>query len=397
MSLEDRIISFLDGGLSPTERSALLREVHRTPGAKELLESHRMLRSMAKASARSISAPAIFASRLPAIAATAPVMTVHHRVRRFAPVMLLFMTAIGIIAGLELNQPVPRRLSIAPSTAASSAEVLRATIPVGRALPVASSNSVGGSEADHLVSNQGGWQAVDLPQPILPDLSESIVIGAHPSQEVIPARELDIEPSFFGRANSLQALRVVARSQTETHFETSLQTSSGFTSPADAQPIKPFAQQRLGIGYFVTTNDVVGVRLSSGLYQVPGAQISSSEGGVTLIQQNLETRRSWGGEVYLSHRFDGLLSTPLVAVLTATGGFIPNGYTFGAEAGIRIPAGNDFSFAVDFALERVHSNTGSSQAVLANTNADVAPIMYSGTNIRNTLNGSIHYGIAYNF
>lgn len=412
MSLEDRIIAFLDGGLTPTERAALLREVHRDPRAKELLESHRMLRSLAKASARRIHAPAHIASQLAAIAATAPPLSVApigDRRRRLVPLTLLLLGAVGISAVLFVRAPGTQEgASTSPSVATASVVSPQSLTVVEegqyQSLAVPSANSthraqrtymslahIGGS--DQIVSDAGSMPTQDLATVAHPQYVER-------SDDVKPVAVREIVNDISGgasNARTLGELRHSETSQTASRFEASLQTSSGFTSPADAQPIKPFAQQRLGLGYYITSSDVLGIRVTSGLYQVPGAPVSMTESGVTLLQQSLVTRRSWGGEVYASHRFGQLFNTPVAAVITAAGGLIPNGFTVGAEAGLRIPASERFAFAVDFSLSRVHSNIDGATTVLANANSSQAPVMFIGTNVRNTLNGSLHYGLQYTF
>jgi hypothetical protein len=181
-------------------------------------------------------------------------------------------------------------------------------------------------------------------------------------------------------------------------FEVSLQTSSGFTYPANATPITPFADQRLSIAYHITENNLIGFRLGSGLYQQLGNISRQQESGVEVLTRSIETQRSFSEEFYLSHLEPVFFFAPFTVEFSLGGGFIPNGYSVDAEAGVRIPFTENWIMGIDFALSRVHSNALSSSAILASeTSATMQPILLESIDIHNTLNGRLHYGLIYIF
>jgi hypothetical protein len=180
-------------------------------------------------------------------------------------------------------------------------------------------------------------------------------------------------------------------------FEASIETSSGFTYPADAAPIKPFADQRLSVAYHLTENNLIGFRLGSGLYQQLGNVTSQQEGGATVLQRGIETKRSFSEELYISHLVPFFFVAPFTLEFSVGGGLIPNGYTVGAEAGIRIPLSEAFLFETAFNLSRIHSGGLSSQSILDSQTGGMQPVALEGVDIHNTLNGRLHYGIIYRF
>ncbi|MBS1903661.1 MAG: hypothetical protein JSS75_08165 [Bacteroidetes bacterium] len=399
--MEDRIIEYLDGGLTPDARAALLREVRRSPHATELLEHHRMLRSLAKTSVHSVHAPLLTSAAFEAIASSTPSPIPSTRRKRTVGIATLAVLLIGTIvtSSLLLRNGTDRSLG-SLHTASIGSTSIPDYVDSHSDRNIASSSSIDAVMPSQSVpTHTKKLDDPSIPLEVIAARSNSEGIG--PDVVQIPVVNLaamsDVGSITTERAHDLVTLRQGERREERDRFEATLQTSSGFTTPADAQPIKPFAEQRLGIGYFITRSNVIGVRVTSGLYQLPGSVVSMKETGVTVLQQALETRRAWGGEVYAAHHFTGLFNTPVTALIGASAGFIPNGYTVAAEAGVRIPASEHFDFAVDFSLSRVHSNIGGADAVLSNASVANAPVLFSGTGIRTTLNGSIHYGIQYRF
>ncbi|HYM19371.1 MAG TPA: hypothetical protein VEW28_00030 [Candidatus Kapabacteria bacterium] len=394
MTIEDRIIAYFDGGLSSAERIELMREIRGSSEAEKIFNEHRLLRHLAERSSSSIHAPDYFADRLDAIVASAPqtnTVSTWSYSRRLVPIILLLLLGAGIGSALLNNGNAGRQAtslrrnvpSVAPKIAleqeqVSSSDLIHPTINY-KAIKLT-------NLANSFVTASDKLQTINQAQDELP------IIVRTPVNDILENVTMSRE-----NVHSLAELRSGTDAMPANRFEAGLQTSSGFTYPADAQSIKPFAGQRLSVGYYLTSSDVVGVRLTSGLYQVPGSPVISIESGVTFIQQSLETRRAWGGELYGSHHIAGILGTPLTAVVTVSGGMIPNGYTLAAEAGVRIPTGNNFAFSVDFALARIHSNISRPSAILANADASSAPVTYSGPDVRTTFNGSLHYGIQYIF
>ena len=229
-------------------------------------------------------------------------------------------------------------------------------------------------------------------------IQQSVLDNPASVPEIYPVdlRSEDIHSDIGGQKHSPFNL-VNQPPEPRSLFEASLQTSSGFTYPADAAPIKPFADQRLGIAYHITENNLIGFRLGSGLYQQLGNVTKSQGNGIEVLTRSIETKRSFSEEFYLSHLEPIFFAGNLLLEFSLGGGFIPNGYMLDAEAGIRIPFSENFMFGAAFALSRVHSNAPSSSAILASENSTGKPVMLDAADIHNTLNGRLHYGIIYRF
>ena len=416
MKIEDRIISLLDGELSSADQHALFADISASPKNQQLLQHHQMLHSMAHSSISSVHTPAglehqIF-SAIAALPTPSPVSITPKYRRTAMASLLLLIASIGTTLLLRSdNTEFTKDNVVASSTTNVASNAISSGVFFGgnvssevtnnsnTVLPtnVIHKNSVRNvvsinkkeNQPSDIIGNSNGSAPINLDNSIIPSSQEfaTVSVATVQSENNIITRN---------RAHSIDGLRN-SREDSYSSFEVSLQTSSGFTSPADQQAIKPFAEQRLSLGYHLGYSDVVGVRVSSGLYQVPGDVQQTSELGITVMQQDMVTRRSFGGELFASHQFAGVLGTRLTAVLTAAAGIIPNGSTLAAEAGVRIPFTNDVAFSVDFSLTRVHSNVERSSAAINNANTSASPVMYVGSDVRTTLNGSLHYGIQYRF
>ncbi len=350
-------------------------------------------------------------SAIAAIPTPQPVAITHNYRRSAIASLLLLIASIGTTVLLRSDNTV-----FTNSNAVASSATTIASSPLSSAMLFGGNSSDVANNSNATLSSNvirknsiRNVVAIDKRENLSSDIidhsneratvnPDNSVVVASPEFAAVSAA--DVHSESYGitrsRVHSIDGLRN-SREDSYSSFEVSLQTSSGFTSPADQQAIKPFAEQRLSLGYHLGYSDVVGVRVSSGLYQVPGDVQQTSELGITVMQQDMVTRRSFGGELFASHQFAGVLGTPLTAVLTAAAGIIPNGSTLAAEAGVRIPFTNDVAFSVDFSLTRVHSNVERSAAAINNANSSASPVMYVGSDVRTTLNGSLHYGIQYRF
>lgn len=110
----------------------------------------------------------------------------------------------------------------------------------------------------------------------------------------------------------------------------------------------------------------------------------------------MKSKRSFSEEVFISHLVPITFSAPFFLQFSVDAGLIPNGYSLGAEIGIRIPLSENIMFDGAFALSRVHSNVLTSDELL-NSESSGKPIVLSGPEISTTLNGRLHYGLLYRF
>jgi hypothetical protein len=183
------------------------------------------------------------------------------------------------------------------------------------------------------------------------------------------------------------------------NFELGLQTSSGFSYPASGPNVHPFADFRANLGYFLSDQDVIGFRLTSGLFQALPGIVRTTTNSATIVHRDVSEQRELAEEIFYGHRF--LLSSQSgLALETAIGGgLIPQGNTISLELGFKLPFGDHFMGTAGFSLMRIHSTAPSLDQVITNelSTAGNMPVVFEGSDIRNTLNGRIQYGFAYRF
>ncbi len=423
--LEDKIIAYFDGELSDADSAELLHLTSVSPEIRGLFREHEMLRDLAQESTRSVMvSPEVESSLFSRIEALAE-NPVHEKAilvfsRRTA---LLAALSLILISG-SLGYIIPKFFSDGSQLAVSSqgkGNIVQAAL---------APNSISSQQAENFgaknISNSisalssskhiASLSEAPLNQIPLKKKNDEIALSngtnkrdvlEHPVFETqISKANSEIKPialrfaeinSEIGRERYSPFDRKDDLPGSRSFFEASLQTSSGFTYPADAAPIKPFAEQRLSIAYHITENNLIGFRLGSGLYQQLGNVTRTVDNGAELLSRNVETKRSFSEELYLSHLEPIFFAGNLLIEFSIGGGFIPNGYTISGEAGIRIPFSENFMFGASFALSRIHSNAISSSEILASENSNGKPVMLDAVDIHNTLNGRLHYGIIYRF
>jgi len=405
--LEDTIIAYFDGELSDADSAELLHRVSVSPEIRNLFREHEMLRELAHEATKSVMiSPAVEASLFSRVEALA-----ENPVREKA--ILVFSRRTAILAALalvlisgSLGYVVPKLFS-GGSQYALTVLPKRENISLG-ALP--SSPDVI-SETKSLSSSNGTYKSYRSYRTYENQL-ETQNQNTTPIQQTISDKQTSLSDlpeihsadihfadvnSDYTRERRSPFDRAENAPESRSFFEASLQTSSGFTYPADAAPIKPFADQRLSFAYHITENNLIGFRLGSGLYQQLGNVTRTTDNGIELLTRSIETRRSFSEEFYLSHLEPIFFARNLLLEFTLGGGFIPGGYTLDAEAGLRIPLSDNFMFGAAFALSRVHSNALGSSAILASENSNGKPVMLDAADIHNTLNGRLHYGLIYRF
>jgi hypothetical protein len=137
------------------------------------------------------------------------------------------------------------------------------------------------------------------------------------------------------------------------------------------------------------------------LFQTLPSVTRTSSIASVVITRDLTSTRQFAEEIYFTHREASPIGELLQIDLTAGAGLIPNGSTISAELGFRLPFGDHFMGGISFSLTRVHSNAPLLQDLI-NSEVDGSvgnstPIIIEGSDIRNTLNGRIQYGLSYRF
>ena len=404
---ENSIIAYFDGELSDADSAELLHRVSVSPEIRDLFREHEMLRELAHtATTSAVIRPEIESSLFSRIEALA-----ENPVKKKA--LLVFSRRTAVLAALALVLISGSLGYVVPKLLSGSSQTALTTLPKAEniSFPAVSSSPDVISGAKSLTrsnrtykpykpykSNMTNVNLTETQNQNTPPILQTISDKPTSLSEIYSVNLLsDNINSEIGRERHSPFDRKEPPSESRSLFEASLQTSSGFTYPADAAPIKPFADQRLSIAYHITENNLIGFRLGSGLYQQLGNVVRTSDNGTELLTRSIETKRSFSEEFYFSHLEPIFFAGNLLFEFSLGGGFIPNGFTLDAEAGIRIPFSENFMFGASFGLSRVHSNALSSSAILASENSSGKPVMLDGTDIHTTLNGRLHYGIIYRF
>lgn len=180
-------------------------------------------------------------------------------------------------------------------------------------------------------------------------------------------------------------------------FELTIESSTGFAYPASDPTIEPFADTRLSFGYFFDSHNIVGIRATYGLFEVLPQPKEVITDAYTSISRNLETARLFNPGLYYTHREYGVLSDYINVDATVGAGYILDGYTVSGELGLRFPISSHFTSSVTFSLTRVHLDAGSMEEVMQSMDMINGPVIFEGSDVRNSLNGRIQYGFGYQF
>ncbi|MEI8134999.1 MAG: hypothetical protein WCH46_07990 [bacterium] len=425
--IEDRIIEYFEGSLNDADSAELLHRVSVSPEIRDLFHQHEKLRETAHsamnsavispsleasifakveamASAKSRKKAVMVFSRQSAVVAALAIMLISGSLGYFVP-KYISDNKLAQVAALTqqspsqllstLGKPITNNLtSLIPSTTSTSIEKTgSAVIHSRRATSSQSDNQL--SQVHNLSS--ASTQDVAVGNNLM---SKNIAATEGSTTELISSNPALMPKTsqvsdLGGNRRSLQDLRY-SDEQTASTFEVGIQTSSGFTYPASATTISPFADQRLSLGYHLTENNVVGLRVGSGLYQQLSEMSPTNDGGVVYMSRHIETKRNFNEELFYTHLFPISLGAPFLLEFTVDGGIIPNGYNIGLECGVRIPMNEHFMFDAAFALSRIHTNSLSTEQIVSSTQV-TKPVVFESVDMQNTLNGRLHYGLLYRF
>jgi anti-sigma factor RsiW len=463
MTIEDKIIQYFDGTLSDSESAEVLHRVSISPEIRQIFSEHEQLRAFAqRAVSESAIAPEVEEKLLAHISSLAensrmpkaPIVFWNQTWFRVAAVVLI---AAGVsvsamyFSGRNAEQ-VGRTAQVAtPPVNAQNSGVSGPAIPAvggpkvqenSAAVPAPQASQENGthrsytsyethttyspSPNEHQKLNIAQYEtpstnsvlsdlpAIVQPNPVLPEqgivppepapIAESDIASIQP---VTLYRHLRSTPLAIGGDESANRTLGHIREPypmeepSAPMFEVGLQTSTGFSYPANGPSVHPFADFRGSIAYLITQQNLVGFRLSNGIFQLPSVSQTTSVGS-SFTQSSLQSQRAISEELFYAHRemlssASGLSIQGLVA-----GGLIPNGYTATVEMGFQIPLSSRLMTTIDFALTRVHSNAPLTSTLLEQqtpTSGDGVVIFApsQGSDIRNTINGRVQYGLAFRF
>jgi hypothetical protein len=447
--MKDRIIAYFDGRMTDGESAELLHRVSVSPEIRKLFREHEMLRELARsAQASTVVRPELEASlfsRIDALAAAelappvAPI--VEERRRKAIPIFwtrwrLGLATAVGafvlgtaITLGPELfdgsnasdkiaNKPTTDAPVITPKDEILSEDgfaeapktpskpdfnkIIRGDRDYeARQVPNERPALHGKESVTHHESFDAYQNTVN--SDFISDLNSRtnempISVKSAGSEQI---SSVDVKRNtrlnLGGEKGILPVFRAEDIEQDEANFEAAIETSSGFSYPASGPGIQPFADPRISVGYFLDRQNIIGVRLTSGLFQALPDQHETRTAAYKSITRDLAQERMYHYGAYYSHRFFGVLSDLMNLDASVGAGLISSGYTISGELGLRLPFSSKFFGNVSFALTRVHINAPTMDEITNSVSVEDGPVLIEGSDVQNTINGRIHYGLSYQF
>jgi hypothetical protein len=431
--IEDTIIAYFDGRLSDDESAELLHRVSVSPEIRSIFREHERLRAIAKTAARNVAVrPEIESAVFANIAAlqdeerkgAAPLPEVPQRAsvamrRTTLAAALLALLLAGSALYFELaktntspatrNAPIASSSSLAANSTASVPNTVAASTNGAQSVSAAAdsrnvssspqsialrgvrtSSSANGANPIHRTSStqlstsatdntsapfsSATWQADEQISAVVPMNAEAVSIREPERSLYTKFQPTDIGESFD-------------------RFELGLESSTGFNSPADQGNIQPFGDQRVHLGYFLSAHDQLGLRLTYGEFQTLQESRNGMSGVYSSVDRTNVATMQLAKEIYYLHRLD--LPGGLMLDGSAGGGLLNNGWLATLELGLKIPLSAQIQFATSFSLSRVHSNAPTAQDLMEEEAS--MPVILSGSDVHNTLNGRLHYGLSYRF
>ena len=456
-SIEDRIIAYFDGRMTDGESAELLHRVSVSPEIRKLFREHEVLRELARsAQASAVVRPELEAdlfSRIDALAAAeqaAVLAPVEEKKRRrvipffwsrwrlgLATALGAFVigtaitlgpelfdrdgadnadpqstTKLGASNGTDAPQIVTKEDIAKDNDIASEAEapakqnfdkIIRGdrdyeARQVANERPALLSNKTDRSYKTYRSytsqENSGGANSIA-------DYTSTASTSAEPAATIAPistvAAKSAMPIGIGAEKGNIPVFRAEDIVQDEADFEMALETSSGFSYPADGPGIQPFADPRISVGYFLDRHNIVGVRFTSGLFQALPESSVTTNAAYTSISRNLEQERINNYGVYYTRRVYGVLNDLMNLDASVGAGYISNGYTLSAELGLRLPISSKLFGNISFALTRVHMNAPMMEEITNSVSVSDGPVLIEGSDVQNTINGRIHYGLSYQF
>lgn len=235
------------------------------------------------------------------------------------------------------------------------------------------------------------------------DNADNMTSSTQPIAEIliapVPARLQDVAASAH---HGIDPATLISRKLTalteepRNRYEVGVDVSSGFSYPASGPTVQPFADQRISLSYNLLGDFRIGLRMINGRFESLPAESRSVSQGVTVVTRSLEMTRAFAGELFVQQRFPALFRNGLELDLAAGAGLKSQGYLLDAELGFHWPFTSHLFGGLSFALSRVHSTSPAMQDLI-NSESSLGPVIFQGSDVRNTLNGRLNYGLTYRF
>lgn len=419
--LEDSMVAYFDGRLSDDESAELMHRVSISPEIRQLFREHEMLRLLATRAAQKVVIrpeleESLFAriralaekenkvlAPLPEAASIASKASRFWGLRRsLAVALLLGLLGSGAYLGLQGGEKGELRNTTQPPVAATERNIAqnegltstKSDAPIEEVAATSSATSINALRRTRRIS----VQSIEPIKSIESIESIETATTTDPTSSPIAhvAARQAAPTQFRGNISIPQAIamRDIAFSDAPS-FEIGAMTSSGFSYPANASLISPFADLRISAAYYLGESDLAGIRIGSDLYEGLGAVKRSSDGSMIVVTRAQEEQRSFGAEAFYSHRILLPVGAGLWFEGTAGAGIIPSGTTLSAELGFKLPFSDHMLGGVSFRLTRVHVNAPTVDELMSQSSDELA--LFEGSNIHNTLNGRLQYGLSYRF
>jgi hypothetical protein len=445
-NIEDRIIAYFDGRISDDESADLLHRVSVSPEIRKLFREHEMLRELARsAQASTVVRPELEASlfsRIEALAAAeqAPlaVPVEEDRRRKAVPFFwsrwrLGLATAVGAFVlgaaitlgpelfdgGEDLNDQGTSNVTDAPALTPKDAisgseeiaeeakspskqdfnEIIRGDRDYEARQVANERPSAAGDKTYKSYKTDRSYTSQENSVGTTNIASTSTLADETFTQPISSVDARSSMPLYLGgEKGNMPVFRAEDIEQDEANFEMAVETSSGFSYPASGPGIQPFADPRISVGYFLDRQNIIGVRVTSGLFQALPEQHVTSSAAYTSISRNLEQERMFNAGAYYTHRFYGVLTDLMNLDASVGAGYVQSGgYTLTGELGLRLPFSSKLFGNISFALTRVHMYAPTMDEITNSVSVSDGPVLIEGSDVQNTINGRIHYGLSYQF
>ncbi len=412
-SIEDTIIAYFDGQLTDSESAELLHRVSVSPEIREAFQAHEMLREVSIRAARNVSVPsrlddAVFANLAALQAAERPAVPIAFwsakRITAAASIALLLL-AIGfgtaklmdsqstsITSAIQVGATNPVS-SGTPTTVEETASELPRAAAEGNAFTLRSATvSSRRSPITTAVRSESSRVAEELLEAAsgatsaTPPLEQAIAIVPVSSSSEVPSIQLPEASGLPGKS-----LRDLTVADATADVEIGLETASQFSIPSAQLSFTPFQDFRFHAGYNLDEGNQVGVRVRSGSFE--HLEAAATLGGfATELNGVLRPAKMMSGEAYYEHR-EPVANGRAWIIAGVGAGFYTDGSLLSADFGVKIPVSDHLLAGFTVALSRLHQN-GATTDFLA---AQSGPVIYTGDERRNTINGRLEYGLSYRF
>ncbi|HET6402561.1 MAG TPA: hypothetical protein VFH95_14345 [Candidatus Kapabacteria bacterium] len=386
--IEDTIIAYFDGRLNDSEGAELLHRVSVSPEIREIFEAHDALRQMAVRAAQNISISpeleeAVFA-RIAALQEEERLPVGFWTLRRIAVTAGVAAILIAGVAGsfefqnagansAESGKIKNQGISIQHMAANARFETAQRTFEPAYRTAIEQVNSE--IPGDNLTTTND----ISL---IVGDPSSAITM--HPAPEESEVASIPL-PSISHA--TFQSLRELPPADAESKFEAGISSPmSGFSFPGSVPQQGPFADVTIRAAYNLDEKNQVGLRITDGSFA--GLRPAAGAG---YTHETMELQQGYAGELFYRHR-EPVVQGLFFVTGGAGGGFYSLGTMLSAELGIEVPFGERLLGGVSLIVSRLHQN-GSESAILSSS----TPVIYDGSNVFNSLNGSIEYALTYRF